>query len=101
MSETQVANTLTTTDVVDRIDGCIAAAKLTTTLKDTLVTYPGSVHWHLKRGRASGVLEITYWPQRQRVWLSVHRNRRAPWIDEVEPVLVRSIAKRLEAETSG
>ncbi len=82
---------MATTDVVDRIDACIAAVDLTTTLRDTLATYPGSVHWHLKQGRASGVLEMTYWPRERRVWFSVHRNRRASWIDEVEPKLVAAI----------
>ncbi len=95
MSQIQVAADAAGMDVIDCIDVCIDDAGLTTTLKDTLATYPGSVHWHLKQGRASGVLEITYWPSAQRVWLPVHRNRRAAWIDEVEPVLVEEMAERL------
>jgi hypothetical protein len=46
----------------------------------TLRSYPGSTHWHLKQPRASGTLELTYWPRTNRLWFAVHANRRAEWI---------------------
>ena len=62
------------------LDALLAEAGLQVTLRDTLRRYPGCVHWHLKRGRERGTLELTYWPAAGRAWLSVHRNRVAPWI---------------------
>ena len=46
----------------------------------SLAKYPGSVHWHLSRPGEPGVLEATWIPG-QRLWLSVHENRRAGWHD--------------------
>jgi hypothetical protein len=46
----------------------------------TLRTFPGSIHWHLRRPSIKGVLELTYWPGRRRLWFAVHSNRQAKWI---------------------
>ena len=46
----------------------------------TLRTFPGSIHWHLRRPNTKGVLELTYWPSQGRLWFAVHANRRAEWI---------------------
>jgi hypothetical protein len=46
----------------------------------TLRSYLGSTHWHLRHPGAKGTLELTYWPQRGRLWFAVHANRRAEWI---------------------
>ena len=48
-----------------------------------LASYPGSSHWHISRPGLSGVLEVTWWPQRERFWLKVASNRDAVWIEEV------------------
>jgi hypothetical protein len=53
---------------------------LRSTLKGTLRAFPGCVHWHFKKGRASGTLELTMWPAEKRIWFSVQRGRRAAWI---------------------
>lgn len=53
------------------------------TMRDTLRSFPGCIHWHAKKARHRGVLEVTYWPRKNRLWLSVHHNRDAPWIHEV------------------
>jgi hypothetical protein len=73
--------------VIERVEGCFAAANLTITLKSTLATYPGCTHWHLKQGQQPGTLEATYWPQENRFWFKVARNRSAPWIDTALPQL--------------
>ena len=66
------------------IDAAIAQCGLGITLRDTLKKYPGSIHWHLKLGRKSGILEVTLWPEQHRAWFSVQSGRRAPWIaDEI------------------
>lgn len=69
-------NTLSITDwhkaeqVIERI--CLKEG-LWISLKNTLRQYPGSVHWHFKQaGGNAGVLEITLWPDQNRLWLSVH-----------------------------
>src|SRR5688500_358254 len=48
--------------------------------RQTLRSYPGSTHWHLKQPGASGTLELTYWPRTGRLWFAIHANRRAEWI---------------------
>ena len=68
---------------------------LTMTLKDGLRSYPGAIHWHFKQGKATGVLEITFWPQQNRLWLSVHRNRMAKWIEICLPELQKELVAGL------
>jgi hypothetical protein len=75
------------------VEAACAAEGLRIARKTTLATYPGSVHWHVKRGNGAGTLEITVWPGRRRVWLKVQAGRRAPWIDE----MVDHTRDRLEA----
>jgi hypothetical protein len=50
-------------------------------MKGTLASFPGCTHWHLKRNRERGVLEITLWPAQSRLWLSVQDGRKGAWID--------------------
>jgi hypothetical protein len=45
-----------------------------------LRSYPGAIHWHIRRPGAKGTLELTYWPRARRLWFAVHANRRADWI---------------------
>src|SRR5688572_17762825 len=52
------------------------------TLKGTLAKYPGSVHWHYRRGRERGTLEITLWSLRRRLWFKVSDGRGGDWMDE-------------------
>jgi hypothetical protein len=79
--------TLSPDEMAATIDHCLAGAGLTVTMRDTLRGYPGCTHWHVKRGRERGVLEVTLWPAGRRLWLSVHQNRNAPWIDAALPAL--------------
>lgn len=82
---------LTPQAVLAGVEKCVVDSGLTVTLRDTLLTYPGSTHWHLKDGRQPGVLEITYWPDAHRLWFSVHHNRNAPWIDRLLPTLYNQL----------
>jgi hypothetical protein len=59
-----------------------AAAGLRQTLKGTLARCPGCVHWHFKSGDDRGTLEVTLWPARRRIWLSVKSGRTGTWIEE-------------------
>jgi hypothetical protein len=65
------------------VEGCAARLGLQVTMKGTLGRYPGCIHWHFKRGRERGTLEVTWWPREQRLWLSVQAGRTGDWIDAV------------------
>ena len=93
--ELAIPATVNLTEAVPVIDNCIAQLGLTVTRKETLATYPGSIHWHLKQGKASGVLELTLWPAERRLWFSIHRNRSAPWIEAVQPQMKQEIERVL------
>ncbi|HLV98591.1 MAG TPA: hypothetical protein VKT82_07940 [Ktedonobacterales bacterium] len=54
-------------------------------MRGTLHTYPGSLHWHFEKPGERGTLEVTLWPARQRLWLSVQAGRRARWIEDALP----------------
>jgi hypothetical protein len=64
------------------IDRAIVKAGLRVTLRGSLGKFPGSIHWHVKNGKKSGTLEITFWPQQHRAWFSIQDARRAEWIDD-------------------
>jgi hypothetical protein len=66
---------------IARVDAAIVESGLVVTSRGTLVSYPGCTHWHVKRGRETGTLEITVWPARKRAWFKVASNRAAGWID--------------------
>ena len=70
---------------LSRVDGaierCFQAAGLHVALKGTVKAHQGSVHWHLRRGEERGTLEVTLWPARRRLWLSVHANRGGEWVE--------------------
>lgn len=75
----------------------LAAQKvgLTLTLKGTLATYPGCIHWHYKNGKERGTLEITWWPQGKRLWFKVAANRWGEWVPDAVSRLKRSITSKL------
>jgi hypothetical protein len=64
------------------IDAVCAAEGLRLTLKDTLKTYPGCVHWHYKLGKEVGTLEITLWAAKRRIWFKVSASRQGEWMEE-------------------
>jgi hypothetical protein len=65
--------------LIEQIERCAALEGLDIGARMTLRTFPGSIHWHLRRPSTKGVLELTYWPGR-RLWFAVHSNRQAEWI---------------------
>jgi GT2 family glycosyltransferase len=62
-------------------------------LKSSLAKYPDSVHWHYKKGREPGTLEITFLKKEKRLWFSVQSKRKGPWI--------RSAISHLKAKFEG
>ena len=70
-------------------------AGLTLTMRGSLATYPGRIHWHYKSGKQKGTLELTMLVEARRLWAKVHSGRQAPWIDEMLPALKRSLEEKL------
>ena len=65
------------------------------TLTTTHSSYPDSIHWHFKPERKiRGVLDLTYWPDGGRLWLSV-RAQDADWIGPASDSLANSLAESL------
>ena len=48
-------------------------------MKTSLVSYPGSAHWHYGKGADRGTIEVTFWKGERRLWISVHSNRAGAW----------------------
>jgi hypothetical protein len=69
-------------------------------MKGTQAKFPGSIHWHFKRPRQKGTLELTIFIPERRIWAQVQDGRRAPWIDDELPVLQRTIEKGLKSLAS-
>jgi hypothetical protein len=62
------------------IEALCRAAGLSITMKTTSAKFPGSIHWHLKKGRERGTLEVTLWPSQNRLWFSMQDGRSANWV---------------------
>ena len=78
-------------NVVEALEEASLGCGLRITLKGTTASFPGSTHWHLKRDKAAGTLEATYWPKQNRLWLSVQDGRKAPWIEETLPEVIAAL----------
>ena len=51
-------------------------------LKGTLAGYPGCIHWHYRKVRQKGTLEITWWERENRLWFKVAKGREGAWMEE-------------------
>jgi hypothetical protein len=71
---------------------------LVESMRGTLAKYPGCVHWHFKKPRVSGTLEVTSWPSANRLWITVQQGRRAEWLEEAAPAMERSLRTALGAQ---
>ena len=80
--------------VVREIEEVISDFQLVISLKTTLSTMQGSTHYHLKQGRASGVLEVTYWPQENRLFVEIHGNRLSEWNKHIILPFSEALAQR-------
>ena len=87
-------NTVLLRDVIERVG---RAHNLTCTLKGTLAKYPGSLHWHFKKGKQKGMLEITWWGSKNRLWFKVADGRTGAWIDETMSQMKEEIQKALRS----
>ncbi|MEP6756710.1 MAG: hypothetical protein ABJA67_14485 [Chthonomonadales bacterium] len=60
---------------VEFVEACFENLELQISMRAELKTFPGSMHWHLKKPRQTGKLEVTLWPRENRLWISYHDNR--------------------------
>ncbi|HLP53247.1 MAG TPA: hypothetical protein VK154_20300 [Chitinophagales bacterium] len=74
-----------------QIEDHCAKAGLTLTMQGSLKSIAPNTHWHFKKGKQKGVLEITLMHQTGEIILSVHQNRRGGWEDE----MMRSLQAQL------
>jgi hypothetical protein len=81
--------------ILNEIEGIIKEFNLTITQKTTLSTMKGTIHYHLKKGKLPGVLELTYWPQKKRLWIEIHDNRKSEWNENIISSFAERIADRL------
>lgn len=69
--EIQISADTTNDSVVRVVEQDCKAYGLTQALKGTLASYPGCVHWHFKKDKEKGILEITWWESENRLWFKV------------------------------
>ena len=85
---------------VAAIEAMLRAAGLRVTLRGSLATCPGCTHWHLKQGEERGVLELTLWRQRRRIWFSMQSGRKGAWILSAASALRRKIESKVAKSKS-
>ena len=81
--------------LIDAVERVCLAHNLNCTLKGTLRQYPGSVHWHFKKGKQKGTLEITWWESKNHLWFKVADRRTGKWIEDSMPQIKKEIQKLL------
>ena len=91
--ELQIPGGVETETVIRVVEHVCASNELTYSLKGTLVSFPGSVHWHFKRGGQKGTLEMTWWESEHRLWFKVANGRTGEWMLESIPQLKEQIEK--------
>jgi hypothetical protein len=75
---------------------------LSLTMKTSLKTMNKNFHWHYKKSKLKGVLEITLLPLTNEIILSCKKNREAEWMTEVCDILRTSFtSKKAKAATNG
>jgi hypothetical protein len=90
----ETVNTAVLMDVIERV---CRAHDLACTLKGTLVKYPGSLHWHFKKGQQTGTLEITWWANKEHLWFKVADGRAGAWIEETLSQMKEEIQNALHS----
>lgn len=93
--ELQISDRVEPEIVLRVVEQVCASNELTCSLKGTLASYPGSVHWHFKQDKQRGILEITWWECEHRLWFKVARGRTSEWIMKRIPRLKEQIENLL------
>ena len=88
------------TQAIKLIEKICAQYELILAMKGSLAAYPGCIHWHYKREKQKGTLELTLFARDRRVWAKVQDGRKAPWIEKDLPALQWAIERALGAAAS-
>ena len=88
------------TQAIKLIEKICAQHELILAMKGSLAAYPRCIHWHYKREKQKGTLELTVLARDRRVWAKVQDGRKAPWIEEELPALQWAIERALQAAAS-
>ena len=83
-------------EIEEIIEDACQAQSLHIVSKNTLQKYPGCVHWHYRRIKTTGTLEITYWSARDRCWFPVRNGRAQPWVIETVKQLKVEIERQIK-----
>jgi hypothetical protein len=78
------------------VERACATEGLTLTLKGTLAKYPDCVHWHFKKGKERGTLEMTWGERKNRLWFKVAVGRTGAWVEETAARLRKQIERALQ-----
>ena len=89
----EIPEKVNTAGLINLIERACLAHELTCTLKGTLVKYPGSVHWHFKKDKQRGTLEITWWENKNRLWFKAADGRTGAWTEETMSQMKEEIQK--------
>lgn len=92
------APSLSDRDVAESVSRAVIELGLIVSMFGTLRAYPGSRHWHLRRGSSSGTLEVTWRPAERRLCVSYHANRTGEWVEELAGKLAEQIGRQLAAQ---
>ena len=93
--ELEVPNGIREDVLIRCVEEICVADNLTCSLKGTLAKYPESIHWHFKKDKQKGILEVTWWKAKQRLWFKVADNRTGEWINESLSKLKKEIEQQL------
>jgi hypothetical protein len=66
-------------------------------LKCSLAKYPGCVHWHFKRQREKGTIEMTFWPAGRRFWFKMQAGRTGVWMKKIVPLMKTEIETQINS----
>ena len=58
--------------------------------------YKGSRHWHVKKSGERGVVEVTWWPEKDKLWVSVRSNRQGNWTADAVAALTTFFGQKLD-----
>ena len=88
------------TQAIKSIETICAQHELILAMKGSLAAYPGCIHWHDKREKQKGTLELTLFARDRCVWAKVQDGRKAPGIERDLPALQWAIERALQAAAS-
>ncbi|MBC8103488.1 MAG: hypothetical protein H7Z41_12995 [Cytophagales bacterium] len=81
-------------DAARAVEVACEAEGLRVATRGTLADQAGSIHWHYKRGKETGMLEVTLLNRERRILLSVQKNREAPWTEAALEAISAALTAR-------